>query len=161
METTKQPWSGQSGWHVADWGPWGWAETVVKLVAIVVAVGAAIDDGATALSSGHRLSYWLLFAVAVGYIGSIFDRLTDKEIVSMGFVVLMLIGHWCAVYAMGRADFPSGTVRLFAGLMLVGDVIKLGFFATTKASVRGLPWTIPFAMTSTLAVAYAIAAMVA
>ena len=161
METARQPWSGQSGWHTADWGPWGWAETMVKLLAIVVGVSAAIGGGAAAVPGDHRLTYWLLLVVAVGYVGSIFDRLADKEIIAMGFVVLTLVGHWSVVYAMGGAEFPSSSVRLFAGLMLVGDLIKLGFFATTRSSVRGIPWTIPFAMTSALCLCYLVALIAA
>ncbi|MDH3684379.1 MAG: hypothetical protein OEV40_31040 [Acidimicrobiia bacterium] len=157
MDTVNAPWSGQRGWHTADWGPWGWAETVIKLIGIVVAVGAAIDDGAASIPDTHRLSYWLLFAVAVGYIGSIADRLADREVIAMGFLAATLLGHWSIVYAMGRADWPSTPVRVFAGLMVLGDLIKLGYFATTKTQVRGIPWPVPFALTGILVISYAAA----
>ena len=157
MENTRAaPWSGQTAWHVADWGPWGWSETVVKLIAIVVALAAAIDDGAIAVAGSHRLAYWLLVAVGIGYVGAIVDRYVDREVVAFAFVVLMVLGHAAIVFAMGRTDWPASSVRAFAGLMLLGDLIKIGFFVRTRASVRGIPWTVPVVMTGTLAVAYAV-----
>lgn len=159
--TTAGPWSGQRGWHIADWGPWGWAETAVKAVAIVVAVVAALSDGAVAVADDHRIAYWVLVAAAVGYVFAIGDRLIDREIIAVAFVVAMVIGHGAIVYAMGRDDWPAGAVRTFAGLMLIGDLIKIGYFATTRTSVRNLPWTVPVAMTSSLAVLYVVALVAA
>ena len=156
MNTTRAPWSGQTGWHVADWGPWGWSETVVKLIGIIVAFAAAIDEGAFGVPSSNRLAYWLLVAAGVGYVAAIADRYVDREVVAFAFIVATVLGHVAIVYAMGRADWPSTPVRAFASLMLVGDLIKIGFFATTRASVRGIPWTVPLAMTSALAIAYLI-----
>ena len=161
MASNREPWSGQQGWHVAEWGPWGWAETVVKLVAIVVAVVAAASDGRFPPSDGGRLSYWILALIAVVYVAAIGDRLIDREITAMAFVVLMVIGHLAAVHAVGRADWPTGFVRTFAGLMLVGDLIKLGYFTTTRTSVRGQPWTVPVALTAALALLYLITLLAA
>lgn len=161
MESTAAPWSGQQGWHIAQWGPLGWAEAVIKAVGIVIAIAAAIGDGAVAVADTHRLSYWLLLLVAIGYLGTVFDRLVDREVVAMVFVACMVAGHWAAVYAMGRAEWPAAMVQAFVALMLLGDLVKLGYFATTKASVRGLPWTAPFALTSVLAGVYLVALVAA
>ena len=46
------------------------------------------------------------------------------------------------------------TVQVFAGLMLLGDVVKIGYFASTGARVRGLPPLVPMMMTGTLVVSY-------
>lgn len=161
MSDVAPPWSGQSGWHLAQWGLWGWAETLPKLIAIVAAVIAALAGGAWNVPDNHQLSFWLLVVVAMGYVGTIADRWIDKEIFAMSFVVLMLIGHWSLVYAMGQPEWPSGRVRLFAGLMLAGDVVKIGYFATTRARVRGLSPVIPILMTSVLATAYLVALIAA
>ena len=158
---TRRPWSGQSGWHVADWGWWGWAETAIKLVAIVVAMVAAVDAGAWSVPDGHRLSYWLLVAVAVGYIGTVVDRLQDREVVAMVFVGAMVVGHWSLVFAMGRPDWAAMTVRAFVGLMLVGDLVKVGFFVVSGARVRGLPRAVPVVMTAGLVAVYAVALIAA
>jgi hypothetical protein len=149
------PWTGQTGWHIASWGPWGWAETIVKLAGVAVALAAALEGGAASTPATHRVPYWILFAVAVGYIGTVIDRLIDRELIAIGFVLLMLLGHWSMAYAMGRPAWPTSSVRTFAALMLVGDLIKIGYFVTTRTRVRTMPWTTPTALTGALVVAYA------
>ncbi len=157
MTTTAAPWTGQQGWHVANWGWWGWAETVAKLAAIVVGLAAAIGGGgAVAVPDDHRIAFWALTAVAVGYTVAIYDRFIDREIFAMGFIVAVVVAHWAMVYAMGRDVWPGTAVRWFAALMLAGDLIKIGFFATTRTSVRSIPWPVPVAMTSTLALLYLV-----
>ena len=153
----RAPWSGQSGWHIANWGPWGWAETSVKLAGIVVAVNTAFGDGAASVPATHQVPYWILFAVALGYLGTVIDRLIDREIIGIGFVALILLGHWSMVYAMGRPEWPTSSVRTFAAFMLVGDLIKIGYFATTHTRVRGIPSTVPIALSGALVIAYAVA----
>lgn len=152
----RAPWTGQTGWHIANWGPWGWAETIVKLAGIAVALAAALEEGAAATPATHRVPYWILLAVAVGYVGTVINRLIDRELIAIGFVLLVLLGHWSMAYAMGRPGWPTSSVRTFAALMLVGDLIKIGYFVTTRTRVRTMPWTIPTALTGALVVAYAV-----
>ena len=160
-ETTTAPWSGQRGWHVANWGPWGWAETAVKLVAIVVAVVSLADGAALAVADDHRLTYWILVGVAVGYVLAIADRLMDRELVALAFLAANLVGHWSLVLVMGLDGWPGSVVVAFALLMLLGDLIKIAYFAVTGQSVRNLPPAVPIALTTTLVVAYAVAALAA
>lgn len=164
--TLRAPWSGRDGWHVADWGPWGWAETAVKLVAITIAVVAALADARAAVPADHRLTYWLVVAAAVGYLFAVVDRLQDREIVAMGFVFAMIVGHWALVLAMGRSaddngDWPATVVRSVLGLLLLGDLIKIGYFVATGAQVRDLPRFLPIVMTSSLALLYLVALLAA
>lgn len=155
MSERTAPWSHQQpGWHIADWGWWGWTETTVKLVAIVVALAAAAEAGAWSIPSTHRVPFVVLVAIAIGYLGTGVDRFLDREVVAMIFVVLMIFGHWGIVFAMGRTGWPAASVRTFAGLMLLGDLIKLGFFATTGTRVRSLPSAVPITMTGLLAAGY-------
>ena len=155
-ERVSAPWSGQRTWHVARWGVLGWAETLVKLVGIVLAIGAALRGGAWAFSSTHPLAHGLLLAITVGYVVAILDRWTDKEIVAMVFVLAMVLGHVAMAYASGRSDWPGVTLRLFAASMLAGDLLKLAWFAKTGARVRDLPRPVPFVMTGVLAALYVV-----
>ncbi len=163
------PWSEQTtGWHVARWGRLGWAETVVKGLALAIAVGVAVArlvDGGRGdgwqIPSDHRLPFWLLVAIAVGYLFTVIDRWADREVVAMAFVVAMVAGHWSLVWVMGLTPWPSATVRVFATLMAVGELIKIAYFATSGARVRDLPRAVPFVMTGALAVVYLIAAFTA
>ncbi len=158
MSDRTAPWShDQPGWHLARWGWWGWTETAVKLVAIGVALAAAAEGGAWSIPSTHRVSFVVLVVIAIGYLGTVVDRFLDREVVAMVFVVLMIVGHGAIVFAMGRTDWPAVSVRAFAGLMVCGDLVKLGFFVTTGTRVRRLPPSVPIAMTGLLAVAYLVA----
>lgn len=70
-------------------------------------------------------------------------------------------GHWAMVYAAGRDDWPGALVRVFTGLMILGDLVKIGYFATTGARVRGMSPAVPMVMTGGLVVLYLIAYLVA
>lgn len=62
---------------------------------------------------------------------------------------------------MGRDDWPASSVLAFAGLMLVGDLIKIAFFVVTRQQVRDLPLVAPIALTAALVVAYLVALLAA
>lgn len=156
MTDAAEPWSGQRGWHRADWGPLGRAETVLKAMAIVIALVTAAGGGGVGGPDDNRLAFWLLVAVAAGYVVAIADRLIDREVTAVVFVVAMVIGHWAMVFALDRDDWPALALQLFAGFMLAGDLVKIVYFATTRTQVRGLPPTVPILMTATLVVSYAL-----
>jgi len=153
---TAAPWSGRRDWHVARWGPWGWGETAVKLVAVALAVAAAAEDGAWSIPPHHRVAFWTLAAISVAYVAAVADRWIDREIVAMAFVFAMIVGHLAIVRAMGGREWPGGDVRAFAGLMLLGDLLKLVFFVRTGARVRDLPRPVPIVATGLLALLYLV-----
>ncbi|MEM9890686.1 MAG: hypothetical protein AAF962_07480 [Actinomycetota bacterium] len=152
--TSAAPWTGQQGWHRADWGAFGLAETVIKLIGIAVAVVAALGGGSFSVATDDRAAYWLLVATAVGYVLAVVDRLQDRELTAMVFWALMVVGHLAMVYAAGDAAWPRTAVVLFALAMAAGDAIKVGFFVITGARVRDLPRWLPIAMTGVLLVLY-------
>jgi hypothetical protein len=121
----------QKGWHVAQWPPLAWLETAIKLAAIVVGVTAlvgALSDGTWAWPSGWRLAQLGMLAfLALGLLVAILDRVAEREVVAMGFVTLNNLGHWGMVAALASAPGPGGLLPAFAGLMLVGDLVKLVF----------------------------------
>jgi len=161
MTRLQPPWSGQTSWHVARWGMAGWVETAIKLVAIFFAITAALDDGAWAVPASHRLAFWTLSAVTIAYVVAVADRWIDRELVALAFVLAMIAGHASLVYAMGRAEWPARPVRVFAGLMLLGDLVKLATFVHTGTRVRDLPRAVPIAMTAVLAALYGMVALAA
>lgn len=149
------PWSGQAGWHVAHWGSLGWAETAVKGLALTpviieaVARPVASDAGlGWSVPSDHRLPFWMIVLVAAGYVGTLVDRVVDREIISLVFVIVTLIGYWSVVWLAGLPPWPASLIRWFAVLVAVGEVLKVAYFVTTGARVRRLPRSLPIAMTS-------------
>lgn len=145
-------------WHVGEWGPLGWLETALKGAGIVVGVAALVTalgrsaDGA----GGIRLAQVILLAVlSAGLLAAVADRLLEREIVGMAFIPFMLAGHVCMTVALARDGDLGGYVVAFGALMLAGDLVKLGFLATSGFRVRDLPPAVPFALTGAYAAGYA------
>ncbi|MEM9654360.1 MAG: hypothetical protein AAGA65_19865 [Actinomycetota bacterium] len=144
-------------WYIADWGPWGAAESLLKVFAILVALLTAFPDGAFAVPESNTTSFWILLGLGAAYLLSIADRLMDREITAMAFLAANLAGHGAIIYAMGAAEWPGLQVKAFAGLMLAGDLVKLAYFVTTGATVRNLPRAVPIMLTSLFAALYTVA----
>jgi hypothetical protein len=145
---------------VADWPPLAWLETVIKLAAIVVGVVAlvqALSGGALGLPGGARLAQLIILAVlSLGLVAAIFDRWRGREIVAMIFVLLNNAGHWGMVIALASKPGPGALLLAFAGLMLVGDLVKLLFFKVHDFSVAGTPKSVLYGLTSVYAIGYLV-----
>jgi hypothetical protein len=98
-------------WHVAPWPPLAWLETGIKLVAIVVGIVAliqALSAGNLSLPSGLRLVQFAILALlSLGLVAAIFDRIVEREIVAMVFVLLNNLGHWGMVFALATMPGPG------------------------------------------------------
>jgi hypothetical protein len=146
------------GWHVARWGPLGWLETVLKLGGVVVGVAAlsASLDGAADGPSGARLAQVLILGLlSVGLVAAIADRIADREVVGLVFILAMNVGHWCMTVALARDGDLGGYVVAFGALMLAGDLVKLVFLRTTGFRVRDISPTVVYGLTGAYAVGYA------
>lgn len=147
-------------WHVASWPPLAWLETVVKLAALVlgiVALGQALSGGAFALPGGLRLVQLVILAfLSLGLVAAIFDRLAEREIVAMAFVVLNNLGHWGMVVALATEPGPGGLLPAFAALMLLGDLVKLVFLRAHDFSVRDTPLVALYGLTGVYVVGYLV-----
>lgn len=67
------------------------------------------------------------------------------------------VGPLVARLRHGWPTWPRAAVRWFTGLMVAGDVVKVGCFLHTGARVRSLARAVPIVMTTALAAAYAVA----
>lgn len=147
----------QKSWHIASWPPLAWLETVIKLIALALGISAlfrAISAAGLALPSGLPLIQLIILALlSLGLLAAIFDRLADREIVAMIFVVLNNLGHWGMALALLTA--VAAPVALFAALMLLGDLIKLIFIRRHNFTVREVPPTVLYGLTSTYILGYA------
>jgi len=118
----------EHGWHIGDYHPLAWAETAVKAVAFVVAYVAfvhALDRGLHS-PSGVRIAELALLGVAeLGILLTIVDRVLERELIAIGFVVFNNAAHASMLYALLAIPGPGGLLSLFCALMLGGEVIKL------------------------------------
>lgn len=145
-------------WHVAPWPPLAWLETVIKLTALVlgtIALVQALSGGTFALPGGLRMAQLVILALlSLGLVAAIFDRFAEREIVAMIFVIINNLGHWGMVVALASEPGPGGLLLAFAGLMLLGDLVKLVFLKVHDFSVRDTPKAVLYGLTSAYVVGY-------
>jgi hypothetical protein len=150
--------SGAEGWHVVSWPPLAWLETAIKLVAIIigiVALAQALSGGALGLPSGITLVQWIILVIlSLGLVVAILDRLREREIVAMAFVVLNNLGHWGMVVALAAEPGPGWMLPAFAALMLFGDLVKLVFLRVHDFRVRDTPKVAWYGLTSIYVAGY-------
>ena len=134
---------GATTWYVAPMSMLEKLETGLKVIAILIALvtfvatfqAEGLVRPAGLAGTQTRILMWMAIALAV----AILDRLQQRELVSLVFVVFNDLAHW-AMYLSLMSGLSSGLPILFyAGFMMVGDIVKLFFFATSGYKVRGLP----------------------
>ena len=148
------------GWRAADWGPLGWAETLLKGAGVIVGAGALVAAGVAGLpdgAGGARLAQVVMLGVlSMGLVAGIADRIVQREAVSMAFILLMNAGHWSMTVALAGSAGVGEALLAFAALMLAGDLVKLAFIARTGFRVRDLPRRTLVGLTAAYATGYAV-----
>ena len=124
-------------WHIARWPLLAWLETIIKLAALSIGIMAgvnALSVGSFTLPTGLQLvQFAILLLLSLGLIAAIFDRIADREIIAMIFVVVNNLGHWGMLLGLATGcDY----LLWFAGLMLLGDLVKVGFIRIHNFTVR-------------------------
>ena len=131
----------EHSWHIGDYHPLAWAETAVKAVAFVVAYVAfvhALDRGLHS-PSGVRIAELALLGVAeLGILLTIVDRVLERELIAIGFVLFNNAAHASMLYALLAIPGPGGLLSLFCALMLGGEVIKLRWLHQERPPLRQL-----------------------
>ena len=152
-------------WHVANWSPLGWLETGIKLIAFVSAIFAliqALSNGTFISPSGTRLiQVIILVFLALGLFGAIFERYMQREIIAMIFVLVNNIAHWGMVYALLTIPGPGTLLLIFAGLMLLGDLVKIYWLRVSGFTQDGRPQSIFYILTGGYVVGYVIILLLA
>jgi hypothetical protein len=151
-----------SGWHVTRWGTLGWIETGFKSCAFLcayVALATSITTG-WATPGRARVAELVLIGIAtVGLLAAIGDRLLEREIVAMVFVVFNNLAHLALLASLVTTAGPGGLLTAFAVLMTCGELVKLQFLHSTGFTVRNTPASIVIGLTTAYAVVYALAAL--
>ena len=127
------------GWHTAQWGTWGWIETILKLIAIVAGIIAFVQSRGEIVFSGnpHLAAVIVLALAALASIAQVVIRLTQKEIISTVFAILNLLGHFGLLIALLRVP-PDLTLALVFGVFYVlGQLTKIQFLRVTGYTEGG------------------------
>ena len=135
-------------WHIASWPALAWLETIIKLIALIIGIAVgmnALAIGNFQLPTGLRLGQFItLIILSLGLVTAIFDRIADREVVAMIFVVINNLGHWGMVLGLASG---SERLLLFASLMLLGDLVKLWFIRAHQFTVRDFSPRILYGLT--------------
>ena len=121
------------GWHVANWGFWGWLETGLKLVGIVAGYIAFFNSSAVAtmtIGGSPRLAAIILVALlTLAMIAVIYMRITQKELISIGYSILNALGHISLLIALLRVPDQRTLPIIFAVMFVLGELAKQRFLA--------------------------------
>jgi hypothetical protein len=147
-------------WYIGHWPPLAWVETVTKAAALVIgifALFAALSGGTLMPPDGLSLAQLIVLSIlSLGLLAAIFDRLKEREVVAMVFVVFNNLGHWGMVVALASGQKHNALLIPFCALMLIGDLVKLAFLEVHNFKVRDIPRPVLFGLTSLYAAGYAI-----
>jgi hypothetical protein len=129
------------GWHVDNWGTWGWIETGLKLVAIAAGFLAFItSNSANPMTIGGNPELGaviivglmtLLNVVALGL------RFRQQEVISMIYVILNFLGHLALLIALLRQTDSQILPLAFAVFMVLGELAKQRFLSTSGYTENG------------------------
>lgn len=145
-------------WHIAQWPTLAWIETLIKLVALGVALTAAfnaVTRGSVQLPSGkNRVELIIMAVLSLGLLVAICDRILEREIIAIAFVILNNLGHWGMAAALLTKPIPDQALLLFSLLMLFGDLVKLTFLKVHDFDVRDAPKIVLYGLTGFYIVGY-------
>lgn len=147
-------------WHIASWPPLAWVETGIKTIALILGIVAgvqALTEGVFTLPAGFRLAQTILLGLlSLGLIVAIFDRIIERELVAMIFVIVNNLGHWGMVVSLASGSSRGLMLVAFSILMLAGDIVKLVFLNVHDFRVRDTSPAAMFGLTSIYVIGYAI-----
>lgn len=132
----------QTGWHVANWGTWGWIETGLKLVGIVAGLVAFLTtSSASELTlGGHpELGAVILLALLSLFTAvPLFIRFTQREIISMIFAIFNFLGHTALLIGLLRQPSLQTLPLVFAIFFILGELAKQRFLVVSGYSENGM-----------------------
>jgi hypothetical protein len=129
------------GWHVANWGLWGWIETGLKLIGIGAGFLAFFgSSSATEMIVGgnpNLAAVILLALLTLGLFAAVFMRVMQKEIISLIFSILNVLGHAGILIALLRQPDQQTLPLIFAGFFVLGELAKQRFLAISGYTEAG------------------------
>lgn len=131
----------KQGWHIANWGTWGWLETGVKFIGILVGYAAffASASAQTLTFGGNpELGAVILLALlTLGIFGAMFMRIRQQEIISLVFAVLNFLGHAGMLIALLRTPELTSLGIAFGVLFVIGELVKQRFLVVSGYTEAG------------------------
>ncbi len=156
MQTTTT----NQSWHMAQWGTWGWLETIAKCVALIAGFIAYFNTipGASFMLGGnpHLAALIVLALLTLASIAQVAIRFGQRETISMGFAVLNLLGHLALLIAVAQVPHHRLWPVLFGAFYVVGQLVKIQFLRVTGYTEGGAETASMLRSTGVIAVLYAL-----
>jgi hypothetical protein len=147
-------------WRVGGYGPLGWAETAVKAAAFLcayVAFAHALDRSLHAPAGVRILELGLIGVAELGVLAAIGDRIIERELIAMAFIVFNNAAHLGMLYALLAVPGPGLLLSVFCALMLGGELIKLRWVRSAEFTVREVAPMVVQALVVAYAAVYLVA----
>jgi hypothetical protein len=129
------------GWHVTNWGLWGWAETALKAIGIGAGVLAFIASASTpdlVFGGNPELAAIILLALlTLGTVVALGLRLQQREIISIAFSVFNILGHIGLFIALLRVPDQNTLPVVFGVAYVLGELTKQRFLSLTGYTEAG------------------------
>lgn len=151
-------------WYVAQWPMLAWIETLIKLAALMIGIIVGIRSltmwSFQPPTGPSLVAFILLGLLSLGLLAAVYDRVLEREIIAMGFVVLNNLGHWGMTLSLLNSTMPGRALLAFSQLMLAGDLVKIIFLKVHNFQVRDTPKRVMYALTGLYAAGYLIIALI-
>lgn len=129
------------GWHIANWGLWGWAETALKGIGIGAGILAFLNStGRPDFVVGGNpelAAIILLVLLTLGTIVAFGLRIQQREIISIVFSVFNILGHIGLLVALLRIPDQNTLPIVFGVMYVLGELTKQRFLALTGYTEAG------------------------
>jgi len=129
-------------WRCQKYGPLGWLESIIKILAIGVGIASLglYSKQSRQLRTTRIIQISFMVITGVAFIALIALRVLDKELFALGFMILQVIGHWIMTAITIVADPRYGQYLFtYVFLMILGEYVKLMFlFLADNVEVRFL-----------------------
>jgi len=121
-------------WRCQRYGPLGWMETVVKALAMGVGIASLqIYNRASRVLTAKRLTQIVLMGLLGGVLlAAIVQRILDKELFALGFIIFQVVAHWIMVLILILSVDPGAYIFVYVFLMILGEFIKLCFLGLAE-----------------------------
>lgn len=147
-------------WRVAPWPRLAWLQMGIKLAAIVIGVVAlaqALAEGRFGLSADLRLvQLGALGLRSIGLLAILWDRCLEREVLSLVFVLLNILGHAGMIVALTTRPGPGWLLLAFAVVMLAGEALNLALLRIEDLRIRNTPRAALFGLVSCYIVCYLV-----
>ena len=128
-------------WHTAQWGTWGWLETIAKCVALIAGFIALLNPfagSAFTLGGNPNLAALIVLALlTLASIAQVVIRFGQRETISMAFAILNLLGHVALLIAVAQVPHHRLWPILFGAFYVVGQLVKVQFLRVSGYTEGG------------------------